>query len=97
MNMDVKIKDRIEEVEFLRMALVMAEIGVDYKIADLINRVSYRVRQLEGKYTINDSVEILYKWKEDWLKYDENQKRLDLEANLALEIEMKTKSKLQDS
>ena len=34
--MDVKPKDRKEEVEFLRMACKMAEIGIDYKHADLI-------------------------------------------------------------
>ena len=73
--MDVKIKDRKEEVEFLRMALVMAEIGVDYKTTDLINRVTKRVNELKGKHTINDSIEILYKWKDDWQKYDEKQKK----------------------
>lgn len=67
--MDVKIKDRKLEVEYLRMALNMAEVGVDYPTTDLIIRVNERQQKLGGKFSIKDSVEIYHKWKEEWQNY----------------------------
>lgn len=40
--MEVKIKDRKEEIEFLRMACNMAELGIGYQHADLIIRLQQR-------------------------------------------------------
>lgn len=71
--MEVKIKDRSNEVEFLRMALNMCELGIDYTQADLIIRVTKSLNKLKGKFSINDGVEIHHKWKEEWQKYFENQ------------------------
>jgi hypothetical protein len=62
------------------MALVMAEIGVDYKMADLITCIIKRVKELKGEYTIKDSIAIFYKWKEDWEKYDETQKKSEIKS-----------------
>jgi hypothetical protein len=74
--MEVKIKDRKEEIEFLRIACNMAEFGIAYQHADLIIRLQERLKELKGNYTISDSVEIHYKWKEDWQKYfEENDKK----------------------
>jgi hypothetical protein len=69
--MDVKIKDRKEEIEFLRMACNMAELGIDYQHADLIIRLQERLKKMKGKFSLKDGVEIHYKWKEDWQKYFE--------------------------
>jgi hypothetical protein len=73
--MDVKIKDRKDDIEYLRMALAMAEVGVSYEHADLINRVVNSVRKRKGKFSIHDGVSLLYQWKEDWRQYVEVQKK----------------------
>lgn len=73
--MEVKIKDRKEEVEFLRMDLNTAQIGVDYTHTDLFLRIQERLSKKKGKYTINDSVEIFHKWKTDWDRYFEDQEK----------------------
>ncbi len=72
--MDVKIKDRKNEIEYLRMALNMCEIGVNYTQADLILKVLEKVKQLDGKFSIRDGVEIYHKWKIEWFNYFETSK-----------------------
>jgi hypothetical protein len=69
--MEVKIEDRKEEIEYLRMGLNVAELGVSYEQADLIIRVSERLKKLKGKFSLNDGVEIHHKWKQEWEKYFE--------------------------
>ena len=69
--MEVKIEDRKEEIEYLRMGLSMAELGVSYEQADLIIRISERLKKLKGKFSLNDGVEIHHKWKQEWEKYFE--------------------------
>ena len=71
--MDVKPKDRKEEVEFLRMACNMAEIGIDYKHADLIIKLQERLKKLKGKFSLEDGIDIHRKWKDEWQKYYEEQ------------------------
>ena len=72
--MDVKVKDRKKEVEYLRMACNMAELGINYIQADLILRLQERLSQLkEGKFSIDDGVKIHYAWKQEWQKYFEEQ------------------------
>jgi hypothetical protein len=71
--MDVKIKDRKDEIEFLRIACNMAELRIDYQYADLIIRLQQQLEKLKGNFSISDSVEIHYKWKEDWRKYFDEQ------------------------
>jgi hypothetical protein len=73
--MEVKIKDQKEEIEFLRIACNMAEIGISYQHADLILRLQEKLKKLKGKFSISDSVEIHYKWKEDWRNYFEEQSK----------------------
>ena len=73
--MEVKIKDRNKEIEFLRMACNMAEIGIDYQHADLIIRLQERLKKLKGKFSISDGVEIHHKWKQDWQNYFEVQSK----------------------
>lgn len=72
--MPVKIKDRKEEIEFLRMACNAAELGITYEYADLILRLQERLKKLKGKFTLKDVAEIQQKWTEDWLSYFEAQK-----------------------
>jgi len=74
-TMEVKIKDRKEEIEFLRMACNMAELGIGYQHADLIIRLQERLKKLKGKFSISDGVEIQYKWKQDWQNYFEEQSK----------------------
>lgn len=73
--MEVKIKDRKEEIEYIRIVLNIAGIGVDYTNADLINRVMKELNNLKGKFSVSDGVTILYKWKEDWQNYFEEQSK----------------------
>ena len=76
--MDVKIKDRKQEVEFLRMALAIAEMGFSYEHADLINRVVNESRKKKGKFSLLDGSKLLYKWKTDWRNYFDEQKELEV-------------------
>ena len=73
--MDVNIKDRKEEIEFLRMACNMSELGINYTHADLIIRLQNRLSKLKGKFSIKDGVEIHHKWKQDWQNYFEEQSK----------------------
>lgn len=66
MKMDVKIKDRKIDIEYLRIALNMCELYVDYTQADLIIRVSEQLKKSKGEFTMSDSVNIHYAWKEEW-------------------------------
>ena len=74
--MGVQIKDRKDEIEYLRMALAITEIGVSYEQAELINNVVNKVRQRKGKFNIHDGVGLLYAWKEKWRSYYDKQKSL---------------------
>lgn len=69
--MEVEIKDRKEEVEHLRMALNMCELGVGYTQADLILRVLERLDKVKGEFKISDAVEIHHKHKQEWQTYFE--------------------------
>jgi hypothetical protein len=71
--MEVKIKDRKEEIEFLRMACNMAELGIAYQHADLILRLQEKLSELNGKFSIRDAIEVHSKWKEEWREYFEKQ------------------------
>ena len=76
--MEVKIIDRKKEIEFLRMACNMAELGINYIQADLIIRLQERLKKLNGKFSIDDGVNIHSKWKQEWQNYfDEQSKTQD--------------------
>ena len=80
--MDVKVKDRKDEIEMLRIACNMVEIGIEYQHADLIIKIQKRLTELGDKFSIKDAVEIHYNWKEEWRKYFENQvKSRSVECN----------------
>ena len=69
--MEVKVKDRKTEVEYLRMACNLAELEIGYQHADLILRLQERLKKLKGNFSLSDGVEIHHKWKEDWRDYFE--------------------------
>ena len=71
--MEVKIKDRAKEVEYLRMALNMCELGVSYEQTDLIRRVITKVDELNGDFSLQNGIELLQKWQHDWQVYADNQ------------------------
>jgi len=73
MSKEVKVKDRKEDVEFLRMACNIAEIGIGYTHADLILRLQKRLETLGGKFSLQDGVEILCDWKKYWAQYFDDQ------------------------
>lgn len=70
---DCLIKDRKKEIEYLRMALNMCEIGVNYVQTDLILRVIARLEKRRGNMNINDISKILTEWIQDWNKYKPQQ------------------------
>lgn len=72
---EVKVKDRKKEIEFLRMACNMAELGIAYQHADLILRLQNKLSELKGKFSIDDGIEIHHKWKKYWENYFEQQSK----------------------
>ncbi len=71
--MEVDVRSRKIEVEYLRMACNMAEVGISYTQADLIMRLQERLSKLKGEFSLHDGVEVYHRWKEDWQKYFDNQ------------------------
>lgn len=72
---NVSVKDRKEEVEFLRMACNIADLGIDYLNADLIIRLQKRLKTKKGNFSIKDGVEVRQEWVNDWNKYFEEKSK----------------------
>ena len=72
--MDVKIRDRKEGAEYLRMALNMCELWIDYPQAELIIKVLAKMEKVKGEFSILDGVEIHHEWKKEWEQYFQIQK-----------------------
>jgi len=70
--MDVQIKDRDKEVEYLRMSCNMAELGIDYTQADLIIRVQKSLSELGDNFSVKDASKIMVEHREYWKNYFEN-------------------------
>ena len=78
MTKEVKIKDREYSIEYIRMALNMCQIGVDYQQAELIDMVVRECDRLGGDLTVEDACKILYAHKARWDKYfNENEELND--------------------
>ena len=69
--MEVKTEDRKEEVEYLRMACNLAELGINYEQADLILKLQKRLSKLNGDFSIKDGVEVYHEWRRYWGEYFE--------------------------
>jgi hypothetical protein len=72
--MKVKIEDRYDGIEYLRMALSTCEVYVDYQTAELIDDVVTAIRKKKGNFDLLDGVKIFSEWKHKWDNY-EKQKR----------------------
>lgn len=77
--MEVKIKDRKDEIEWIRMSLCMVEIGIGYTYADLIDRVMKALKSKKGEYSLKDSAEIHAQWQKDWDLYWKAQQKKEIE------------------
>ena len=72
--MKVKIDDRLDEIEYLRMVLSTCEVYVDYQTAELIDDVVTAVREKKGNFDLLDGSKLFSEWKKKWDDY-EKQKR----------------------
>lgn len=68
---DVKIKDRDQDTEMLRMALNLAQLPVNYAQVDLIVKITEVFNKKKGEFDLSDGVNIYHKWKEQWDAYFE--------------------------
>lgn len=67
--MDVNVKDRKNNIEYLRMVLNLCEIGVNYPQADLIKRIFESLEEKNGNFNLKDGVKLYYEWKQEWEDY----------------------------
>lgn len=73
--MKVKVDDKVDAIEYLRMALSMCEIGVSYQTADLIDEVVTEVRFKGGDFTVYDAARIFSTWQRKWNDYEKEQNK----------------------
>ena len=66
---EVKIEDRDISIEYLRMALNMCQIGVNYQQAELIFAVVNKCELLGGSLTVDNACAIFSAHKKKWDKY----------------------------
>lgn len=73
MSAKVKNEDKEKSVEYLRMALNMAHLNVDYVTTDLIIKMKKAVDEKGGKFSLKDGAVIETQWREKWDKYFKEQ------------------------
>ncbi len=71
---EVKIEDRDISIEYLRMALNMCQIGVNYQQAELIFAVVNKCNLLGGSFTVDNACAIFSEHKGKWKKYFNEEK-----------------------
>lgn len=69
MKKEVKFEDREYYIEYIRMALNMCEIGVNYQQTELIDMVVRECDRLGGDLTVEDACDLLSEHKKKWDKY----------------------------
>ena len=74
-HINVENPDREKEIEMLRMALNMCEIGVDYQHAELIKIVMDKLQILKLEFSLNDASELYSEWMGRWEYYEEKQNK----------------------
>ena len=74
MTKEVKISDRERAIEYIRMALNMCQIGVNYQQAELIDMVVRECDRLSGDLTVEDACAIFSEHKKKWDKYFDEEK-----------------------
>lgn len=72
---EVKIKDRDERIEQIRMLLNMCEIGVNYVHTDIILECIKLHDKLGGDASINDVTKLHFELKEKWDNYFKEQEK----------------------
>lgn len=77
---DVKIKDRDNSIEYMRMALNMVGIGVDYKTTVLVKMALDCLKKKKGKMSLKDACEIESAWQSLNDEYREKLKNEEKEA-----------------
>lgn len=65
----VQIRDRVDEIEFLRMALNTVGISVDYEGTDLIIETKKALDKKNGKFSLLDAAKIQNAWQKKWDMY----------------------------
>lgn len=68
--MNVKREDRKKRIEYIRLILVMAQIRIDYKGADLIYKLMKKFFLYGGEVNIKQVTKIRSRWEEKWKDYD---------------------------
>lgn len=68
-TMNIPVKDRKQEIEYLRSALNMVGLTFDYPTTDLLLRTQAVFKKKKGKFSISDGVDVLYAWKGEWDEY----------------------------
>ncbi len=74
MTKEVKISDREHSIEYIRMALNMCQIGVNYQQTELIFAVVNKCDLLGGDLTVEDACDLLGEHKKKWDKYFNEEK-----------------------
>lgn len=77
--MKVKIENRYDEIEYLRMALSICEVYVDYQTAELIDMVATEVRNKKGNFDLMDGAKIFSAWKRKWNNYEKQNRKEEAE------------------
>ena len=67
--MSVKVEDRKDEIEHLRLALNIAEMSVSYEGCDLILAVQKKLTKKKGNFNVKDGVHIRREWEMKWEAY----------------------------
>lgn len=73
--MKVSIDDRLDKIEYLRMALSICEVYVDYQTAELIDMVVTEVRNKKGNFDLIDGSKIFSAWKRKWDDYEKQNRK----------------------
>ena len=66
--MNIPIKDRDKDIEFIRLGLCAAFVSISYQDADLVNRIMTAVKKKKGKFNLEDAVTIRHEWDEEYKK-----------------------------
>ena len=74
MKNEVRFEDRDTSIEYLRMALSMSQVGVNYQQAELIFAVVNKCDLLGGDLTVEDACDLLGEHKRKWDKYFNEEK-----------------------
>lgn len=77
----VKIKDRNEEIEQFRLALVMGDISINYETADLIWQIREKFGVLGGEFSVSDVCEIKRNHEQRWLDYHKPKGKLEFKPD----------------